>query len=477
MIPIVGFAPDADIAPGILSDCSNLVPSLSGYKAAQSLATPSGVPALSAACVGAATVTKLDGSRRIFAGTATKLYELSGGAWTDVSDTGSYTGVTNWSIAQFGNSTLAADKAYAIQRSTTAAFAAISGAPKATIVFTVGTQVMALNVNDGTDKPDGWHCCAVNDETDWTPSSTTLANSGRLVSTPGSLTAGGRLGDYAVAYKSRSIYIGQFIGAPVVWDWQLIGGGTAGCVGQNAWCDVNGIHFVVGEDNFWMFDGIKPVPLADGVIKDWFASNCSETYKYKIACAFDKTTNLVWVFYPSSSASTLDSALVYHVQKQKWGRVTVSIETVMEFVTPSSTFNDLDDYSATYDGMPAIPFDSPLWVTGARSLVVFNTSHQAQSFSGSPGSSSMTTESGDDYAVTLLSRLKLRLKTAPTTALVLTYVKQNSGDSYMPSESATMENGTFDLLQSARWHKAEFYFTGPVEITAMGATYEQDGEE
>ena len=53
---------------------------------------------------GAAVLTDTSGTRRTFAGTQTKLYELASGTWADVSRVGDYTGSdeNRWSFAQFG---------------------------------------------------------------------------------------------------------------------------------------------------------------------------------------------------------------------------------------------------------------------------------------------------------------------------------------------------------------------------------------
>lgn len=481
MIPIAGFAPDADpTTPGVLTDCDGLIPTNIGMAGAPSLVSPDEAPALAAACKGAGIITKLDGSRRIFAGTAAAIYELASGSWTDRSAVGGYTGGadTQWSIAQFGDSTLMSNGVEAIQKSTTAAFAAIAGAPIAEIVFSVGAFVMALNVNDGASKPDGWHCCAAYDETDWAEAVSTQSASGRLVSTPGELTAGGRLGEYAVAYKAKSLFLGQYVGPPSVWDWRQVPGGEAGCVGKKAWCDLDGRHFFVGDDNFWLFDGAQPIQLGNGVLRDWFSTECSASYKYKTECHYDKTNGLVWIFYPSTASSTLDRALVYHVNTKRWGRVTVSIETALEYITSSVTIDDLDDYAATIDALPAISFDSPYWSTSARAPAVVNTSHQIQTFTGPSSSSSLTTgDVGDDYTFSTLQRVKLRFTTAPTSATLQHYYKNDSGDSYTAGNLVTMSGHKFDLLWSARWHQAKVNFVGSVEVTGIDAQYDADGTE
>lgn len=473
MIPVVGFAPDADVTtPGVISTCSNLVPYLNGMEGAPEPAIPSSTPVLAAACIGAAVVSKLDDTRRIIAGTTTKLYELSSGSWVDVSRVGNYSGGidTRWSITQFGDATLAANRVEAIQRSTGSAFADVATAPKAQVIFTVGAFVMALNTNDGSEKPDGWHCCAAFDDTDWTPSTTTQAASGRLVATAGPLTAGQRLGEYAVAYKQRSIYLGQYVGAPTVWDWIQVPGGDAGCVGKEAICDIGGSHFFVGQDNLWIFDGTRPIPVAEGVVRQWFNDNCNPQYRYRTICTYDRQKDLVWIFFPSNSAQTPDSAIVYHVTGKKWGVANRAVEAVLNYVQPGVTIDGLTAFSSTIDGLSSYSFDSQFWLAGGRSIAIFDTTHQLQSMTGLSTSSSMTTgEVGDDYAVSSLRSIKLRYELAPTAAAAQVFSQSNSGTGFNSTGTGSVLDGKFDVRQTARWHKATFSFTGPVRVTHMDA--------
>lgn len=479
MTPLVGFAPDAEVTmPGLLTTCDNLIPYLNGMEGAPSPATPANTPALSAACIGAAVVSKLDDTRRIIAGTTTKLYELVAGAWTDVSRVGNYNGGvdTRWSITQFGDATLCANRADVIQRSTSGAFADVATAPKAEVIFTVGAFVMALNLNDGSEKPDGWACSAAFDDTSWTPSIATQATAGRLVATAGRLTAGMRLGEYAVAYKARSIYLGQYVGAPTVWNWLQVPGGEAGCIGKEAICDIGGAHFFVGDDNFWIFDGTRPIPVADGTVRQWFFDNCSPQYRYRTICSFDRQKNLVWVFFPSNSSSTPDSALVYHVIAKKWGVANRAIEAALNYVQQGVTIDGLPAYSATIDGLAPYSFDSQFWLQGGRSMAIFDTNHQIQSMTGTSIASSMTTGNvGDDYAVTSLNQIRLRYAQAPSSSSAQVFIQQNSGTGFTATGTGAVLDGKFDVRQTARWHKATFTFVGPVRITHMDASLTKAG--
>ncbi|WP_343577941.1 hypothetical protein [Pseudomonas sp.] len=479
MTPLTGFAPDAEVTtPGLLTNCDNLIPYLNGMEGAPSPATPANTPALAAACIGAAVVSKLDDTRRIIAGTTTKLYELVAGAWTDVSRVGNYNGGvdTRWSITQFGDATLCANRADVIQRSTSGVFADVATAPKAEVIFTVGAFVMALNLNDGSEKPDGWACSAAFDDTNWTPNIATQATAGRLVATAGRLTAGMRLGEYAVAYKARSIYLGQYVGAPTVWNWLQVPGGEAGCIGKEAICDIGGAHFFVGDDNFWIFDGTRPIPVADGTVRQWFFDNCSPQYRYRTICSFDKQKNLVWVFFPSNSSSTPDSALVFHVIAKKWGVANRAIEAALNYVQQGVTIDGLSAYSATIDGLAPYSFDSQFWLQGGRAMAVFDTSHQLQSMTGPAAASSMTTgDVGDDYTVTTLNGIRLRYAQAPSAASAQVFIQQNSGVGFAATGTGAVLDGKFDVRQTARWHKATFTFAGPVRITHMDAILTKAG--
>lgn len=476
MIPILGFTPDSDATtPGVITDCVDFIPYKNGMEGAPSAVAASGVSALADDCIGAAVLAKLDDTKRVFAGTATKLYELVAGAWDDVTRAsgGDYNGGTDttWTFTQFGDASIATNKADAMQRATTGDFADIAGAPKADIVFSVSAFVMALNVDDGTDKPNGWHCSATFDETDWTESVTTQSASGLLVATPGRITAGARLGDYAVAYKAKSIYLGQYVGPPVIWDWQLIPGGEAGCVGKDAIADLGGVHFFVGDDNFWLFDGTRPTPIGDDKVRQWFYENSSQSFRYKTKCFFDRQNNRVWVFFPStSSAGECDLTLVYHVISKQWGRANRTIQAVLNYQSLGITYDTWDEAGATFDTLPNVSYDSQYWISGGQAVSVFDTSNQLQILAGPSGQTQFTTgDAGDDLIATHLDYVQLRFATdySPESATMQAYSKMVSGDSFTAGASISLSDGKFCTRQEARWHRATFTFTGDVRVTGI----------
>lgn len=474
MTPLLGFSPDADPThPGVMTDCVNLIPGERGMEGGPSPITPTGVPALAAECRGAAVTTLLSGSRRVLAGTQTKLYELSGGVWTDVSRVGNYTGSTEnrWLFAQFGNATIATNDTETIQASTSGAFADIATAPKARIVIAVANFVLAFNTFDGTygDSPDRWWCCALNDHSSWTPSVTTQANTGRLVGDGGEITAAARLGSSAVAFKARSIFFGTYVGSPVVWQWDHIPG-DIGCVGPEAVCDAGGMLFFVGEDNIYAFDGTRPIPIATGQVREWFVANSSQTYRFRTQAIFDRQTNRVWFFFPhrDSSNGQPDRALVYHIGSKQWGRADRTIQAALNYIAPGLTFDSIGTAYSTWDALPNIPYDSQFWMAGGRVFSLFDSANQLVNMIGSSTSSGFTTgDAGDDDAVTFIRRGRLRFLQTPSLATVQGFTKRVAGDTLTNGASGTLNDGGFDIRQSGRWHRLAFTFTGPVTVNGI----------
>lgn len=472
MNQILGFAPDMDpTTPGVLTDCVNAIPSEVGLVGGPSNVTAiAGLSALTAQCRGAAVLSNTSGTRRMFAGTQTELFEQSGTAWTSVSRGGAYTGSSEsrWIFDQFGDVSLATNDVEKIQWTSSGSFSDITAAPVARVIFTTDNFVFALNTNETTygDSPDRWWCSAYQDYSSWTASVTTQATTGRLIGDGGPLTAGLKLGPYAVAYKANAVFLGSYVGSPVVWQWERVPG-KVGCIGPEALADIGGAHIFVGEDNIWLFDGTRPQPIATGQLRQWFFDNSSAQYRYKTIVKHDRQNSRVWFFYPSSSSSGgCDAAIVYHLVTRKWGRADRSIEAAVNFITPGITWDTITSLGATWDTLPSIPWDSQQWQTGGSALAVFNTSHQLQILGGSSTGGSITTgDFGDDDRMSQLQEFRLRFTLSPTSATASGSIKRNEGDTGQVKSSATMRDGKFSMRQSGRFHRVSATMVGPFEVT------------
>lgn len=485
MIDFIGFAPDMDpTLPGVITDCTQLVPTERGMKSAPSAVGVTGLSALAAECRGAAVLQKTAGTRRTFAGTQTRLYELGASTWSDVSSV-TYTGSSEnrWSFAQFGDVSMATNDTEDIQYSTSGTFAAVSGAPKARILVSIENFVVALNTNDGAssstfgDSPDRWWSCAFQNPMDWVPAVATQCTTGRLVGAPGELTAGAAFGSGLVAYKARSMFLGQYAGPPAVLEFQRIPG-DQGCVGPEAVVDIGGAHVFVGEDNIWLYDGSRPIPIAQGVLRQWFFDDLSAQYKYRTVVAYDRNNGRVWIHYPSTiSTGKPDSALVYHLGSKKWGRANRTIEAAMNYVSPGITWDTLSSVGATWDTLPDIPWDSQSWQASGRALSVFDTSHDLKTLTGSGEVSGLTTgDFGSEDTSAFVDRVRLKFFSEPTTATVTGQLRTGLGVTGTAAGAGTMSGSKFDIRQSGKWHRFAFQFTGNVEVCGVDVRAKAAGQ-
>lgn len=475
MIPLLGFTPDVDPAtPGVVTDCTNLIPTEKGMAGGPTpIAAVTGLAALASQARGASVLVNTSGTRRTVAGTQTKLYEISGATWADVSKVGNYTGSTEnrWMFVQFGDAAIATNSTEKIQASTAGAFADIATAPQARIVVGAQNFVLAFDTFDATygDRPDGWWCSEFQNHGVWTPSISTQATNGRLVGIPGAILAAAMLGGLCIAYKATGAYVGQYVGAPSVWDWTPVVG-EFGCVGPEAVVDIGGAHFAVGPDNFWIYDGTRPIPVGNSQVRQWFYNNSSSTYRYRTIVRFDRQNNRVWVFFPDSTSETgtPNRALVYHLIRKEWGRADRSVECVLNFTTPGVSWDSLSTLGATWDALPSIPWDSQIWQVGGISLSYFDTAHTLQTLTGESDASTLVTgDFGGDSRSSTLNSVSLRFLTEPASAGVTGYTKSSSGKALVGNEMGTLDDGKFDIRQDDRWHRFAFSFDGAVEVNGI----------
>jgi hypothetical protein len=474
MIPVIGFVPDQDpTLPGALVECDEVIPSDVGMKGAP---TPVdvGLPALADECRGAAIARNLSGNKRLLAGTETALYDASATSWNDVSAATYALGADDrWSFCQFGDATIAATISQPIQRSVSGAFAAITNAPKAEMVESVKGFVIAFHTNETNfgDSPDRWWCSALYDETDWTPSVSTQCTTGRLVEGGGPITAARRLGDDIVVYKGRAMFLGRYAGAPEVWSFTQVAS-EVGCVGQEAIVDIGVAHVFVGEDDIYIYDGVRPQSIASGQVRQWFVDNRDPTYAYRTRVLWDRQNSLVWIFYPSASGDgAVDAGLVYHTKKARWGVVARDVEAAVNYISPSITYDSGTPLVTTYDASPSIPYDSPFWVAGTETPAIFQTDHAIYTLSGTTGQSSFTVgDFGDEDEFTMCDSFKVRYKRRPESATCTGYTKNDGGQQTLTTVStASRDDASFDMRQTGRWHRFKVTSQGAHEFMAIRA--------
>ena len=499
--PLTSFAPDAEpTTPGVLKDMDGFLPTKRGFDGLPSGEATAVTDALTATAISAISIQKVDGTVRTFAGTPTGLHEIVGTAWTERSKSGGYNDLVDnrWVFTQLGNVTYAASKANTLQKSSTAAFDDETAAPKCSVImtfgnFNLGTFLMALDFDDGTDTPDGWHTSAIGDGTDWTPSISTLSANGRLTSTPGPLIAGHPLGDDAVAFKQHSIYLGRFMGPPTVVEWSLISE-EIGTPAHHAVVNTGDrlLFPDTGTGNFYVYDSARLAPIPNE-LKEWFFDEQLDAdFESLITGIVDrKKGRVVWLF-PSkdSTGGVLDKYISFQFEgpTPRWSSGLISARLLMEFRTGSTIYNDLGADFTTYHDLPTNSYERAFVKPVSTDLAKITADDKLETMTGTPGASSMTlwdiginglTEDNvGDGAIVQLDSIRPRFRHNPAQSSAVASTRDDLGDDLNSgAEILALTYGRFDVLKSARWHSDRMDFSGSVEIMGTHIDWRGDGED
>lgn len=84
---------------------------------------------------------------------------------------------------------------------------------------------------------------------------------------------------------------------------------------------------------------------------------------------------------------------------------------------------------------------------------------------------------GDDVNFYLLSRVKPRYLTKPTTGEMINYYADSLGDTFTTDTTTDESDSRFDHFRESRWHRLHFDFTGDVELNAVNVEFAQEGSE
>jgi hypothetical protein len=482
MIPFIGYAPDVETQTnGVITACDGFYPTERGMRS-----TPTGANAVYSAfplaIVGMSAIRYLDGTGTTFVGTSAKLYQLGTSSASDVSKGGGYAlGASDrWSFAQFGDTTIAAAKTETLQSAAKGGnFADISGAPKGKLVTSASGFVMIADVNDTTlgDQSDRWWCSAYLDSTSWTPSTATQATTGRLIDSPGPITALKALGDNVVVYKERAMWVGAYTGGDATWEFQRLPG-DVGARSNESVVSVEYSHFFVGTDDFYMFDGTRAVSIGTPIRKTFFRDLVSSEFAYKIIGSYDRVNGTVWWFYPSKSSTVLDKAVIYHIKTGRWGAASISVEYASEYLAGGTTYEGIGSLYSTYNDLPTtILYDSEFFTSRFPQILVANTSHVLQSLTGTPGTSTLTTGNyGDDDQYSMIDYVRPRFTIAPASASCVAYSDDDNGDAFQVADQSDLIDNKFDLRVTSHWHRFAITTNGDAEIIGLSVKAGSAGE-
>jgi hypothetical protein len=152
----------------------------------------------------------------------------------------------------------------------------------------------------------------INPPATWDQTDPTLESGERYLSdTDGDIIDGLPLGDSFLVYKSDSIYVMNFIGAPRIFSFKLLSP-TIGALSKDAIAEFEGGHFFIGNSDCYVCNGQTVRPLLPNRMRRAMFENINGDDYEKCYVAADYVRNEMLACFPSSDSATVDRALIWN---------------------------------------------------------------------------------------------------------------------------------------------------------------------
>lgn len=390
VIPFAPFEPDRtryalDASTSIL----NAIPVKDGWGPLPDLVPLS--QALPASAMGGWSVRKQDGTYRIFAATATTIYEMNGTdySWDDVSGSSAPYACPvgdRWSATKFGQLLILCNIGGPIQYidiELGTAFADLPGSPPvARYLATVG-EYLALGYISG--HPNRFMISGIGDAGFWTlgqrgcdlqdfADGEEIMNiqggergaiiSHRTAFTEVALTAGG---DYS--FTTRVINPSRGVIAPL----------SVVPIGPGVFC-------YLAQDGFFM--NVEGQPIGAERVDMWFQELADSAYVREVRGYPDPFRKIAWWQFQDTSG--IKYLLGYHWQLDRWCFGDNNVSEMCIMATPGITWDGIEALFPDWDSA-TVPWDSAILSGGALRFAAFDTNNRLGFFTGSPRAARLVT--------------------------------------------------------------------------------------
>lgn len=193
---------------------------------------------------------------------------------------------------------------------------------KAVVAFRF--HIFALNVTNGGGAFENmvvWSDAAAPGAlpTTWTPAASNEAGSTILADTPGRVVCGKPFSNQLFLYKPTSIYSAEYAGQQPtnIFTFRPVSR-NVGTLSPHCVVDLDTQHFVVGNDDVVLFDGVRVQSIADNRIKKYLAGQVDDTNALNSFVIRDLSKREVWVCVPESGNTFATVAHVYDERRDTW---------------------------------------------------------------------------------------------------------------------------------------------------------------
>jgi hypothetical protein len=159
----------------------------------------------------------------------------------------------------------------------------------------------------------------------WQPLSTNTAGGYRL-STGSQIVTAIQTRQEILVLTDAAIYSMQFLGAPYVWGFQIMGDNIS-IMGPNAAITVNNVTYWMGADKFYMYSGrVETLPCA---LRQYIYDDINLAQNYQIFAGGNEGYNEIWWYYCSISGpdgtgtlanpnTIIDKYVIYNYLERTW---------------------------------------------------------------------------------------------------------------------------------------------------------------
>lgn len=467
------------------TEAKNVVPTIDGFKEMKGLNAYT--TALNLFCRGAFAAQAADKTSYNYAGSGSKLYQLSDNTWTDQSKaSGTYavSAAENWEFIKWGEKIIAvgginAGTPVPPQIITLGAvgsteFADLGGSPpQARHIAVVRDFVVLGNLYESaTDYPGRIRWSGVNDETEWTTSPAAQSDFQDLQGNGGWVQAI-RGGQFGLIWQERAIVRQDYIGPPLVFSFNTILPGI-GTQAPNSVIQYGGINFFLSQSGFKAIKGGEQIlDIGENKLDRWFLSRFDEANKHRMVGAIDRRNRrLMWIFTGTGNTSGLpNEGVMFDLASGKWSRFEAEIEWVYNSFGVDTTLDGLDSVSTSIDALP-VSLDSPEWVGGAINISGFDSTHKSGLFEGAALEATMDTkeERLSEQNRTMITRVRPEVENVGTTTTVAAGTRDNLNDSVTYGSAASEErDGNHAMRVGNRFIRFRVNVTGGFD-KALGVT-------
>lgn len=206
------------------------------------------------------------------------------------------------------------------------------------------------------------------DACNWTPSPTNQAGSVRL-SHGSEISHALQTRQEILCWTDIALYSLQFVGAPVVWQTQILSDNIS-IMGPNASATAANIVYWMGKDKFYKYDGTVQTLRCD--LRRYVFDDINQGQPYQVCCGTNEGFNEIWWFYCSKNSTVVDKYVVYNYAEDIWhygnmGRTAWLDATTVRFPVAATYDNTLVTHeNGLNDNTTGVAKPINAWITSAE---------------------------------------------------------------------------------------------------------------